>query len=134
MWWGGGPGAWYEAHSSPGATATGTLWSLAEGEARGSTRTFLMLANLSDQPAEVGVTLLFEGLAPVTRTFPVPASSRRTLEVGVEFPEAVGRDFGALVESLGATPAQIVVERATYSDAQGVFWAAGSNQLATRIR
>ncbi len=46
--------------------------------------------------------------------------------------------FGVLVESLGATPsttAQIVVERATYTnDAAGTVWGAGSNSLATRIR
>jgi hypothetical protein len=28
----------------------------------------------------------------------------------------------------------IVVERAWYSDAGGVFWAAGSNLVATRLR
>jgi hypothetical protein len=45
----------------------------------------------------------------------------------------VGKRFGVTVESLGATPAQLVVERAMYSDAGGVTWAAGSNALATRL-
>ena len=31
------------------------------------------------------------------------------------------------------TPAQIVVERAMYSDASGVHWAAGTNAVATRL-
>ena len=43
--------------------------------------------------------------------------------------------FGVLIESLGDTPAQIVVERATYSnDANGTVWAAGSNSLASKIQ
>ena len=43
------------------------------------------------------------------------------------------RRFGAIVESLGAQPAEIVVERAMYSNAGGVQWAAGTNTLATRL-
>jgi hypothetical protein len=35
---------------------------------------------------------------------------------------------------MGATPAQIVVERPMYWDADGVSWAAGTNAMATRIR
>jgi hypothetical protein len=39
-----------------------------------------------------------------------------------------------MVESVGPTPAQIVVERAIYENAGGVRWAAGSNALATRLQ
>jgi len=39
-----------------------------------------------------------------------------------------------VVESLGETPAQIVVERAQYSNAGGVRWAAGTNAVATRLK
>ena len=39
-----------------------------------------------------------------------------------------------MVESLGANPVQIVVERAMYNNAGGVTWAAGSNNLGTRLR
>ena len=49
------------------------------------------------------------------------------------FPGVTGKRFGALVESIGDTPAQIVVERAMYSDANGVHWAAGTNATATRL-
>ena len=52
----------------------------------------------------------------------------------VEVPAAINRRFAAIVESLGTNPAQIVVERAMYNDAGGVRWAAGSNNLATRVR
>jgi hypothetical protein len=53
--------------------------------------------------------------------------------VGPEFPAAAGKGFGALIESLGATPVPIVVERAMYSDAGGVVWAAGTDALGTPI-
>jgi hypothetical protein len=40
-----------------------------------------------------------------------------------------------LIESLGTTPAQIVVEWAMYSnDAAGVTWAAGTNAVATKLK
>ena len=45
-----------------------------------------------------------------------------------------GTRFGAIVESLGSTPAQIVVERAMYWDANGVIWAAGTDLLATKLQ
>lgn len=70
---------------------------------------------------------------PVVQTFPIAAASRFNVDVGTEVPESIGKRFGVVVESLGATPAQLVVERAMYSDAGGVRWAAGSNALATRL-
>lgn len=139
MWWPGGPSEWYEAHNSPGSTVTGTLWGLAEGAVAGPTNTYILAANTDPNiAASVNVTLLFEdGLPPVTRTFNVAPSSRLTVDVHHEFPETLGRMFGALVESLpqgGNPPAQIIVERAMYNDVRGRFFAAGSDQLATRIR
>ncbi|WP_396626753.1 hypothetical protein [Luteitalea sp.] len=44
------------------------------------------------------------------------------------------RRFGAVVESIAATPAQIVVERAMYSGGPGTQWSAGTNALATRLQ
>jgi Tol biopolymer transport system component/subtilisin-like proprotein convertase family protein len=137
MWWPTDSTRWYEAHNSPGSTVTGTLWALAEGVVQGSpsnTATYILVANTSAQAASVAVTLLFDGRAPVTRNFTISANSRKTLDIGFEFPEAQGLEFGALVESLGTVPAQIVVERALYNDALGQSLAAGSNQLATRLR
>jgi hypothetical protein len=54
--------------------------------------------------------------------------------LAAEFPEAVDRKFGVVIECLGAAPAAIVVERAMYSNAGGVVWAAGTNALATKVR
>jgi hypothetical protein len=53
--------------------------------------------------------------------------------VSAEFPTAVGRRFGAVIDSLGADPVSIVVERAMYSNAGGVTWASGTNALGTRL-
>ena len=135
MWWPGG--AWHEAHNSAGATATGTAWALAEGEvdaARGL-ETYILVANTSVTPATVQVTLLFEDGTSAEKTVPaeVPGQSRFNVAVGAVFSEAAGKRFGAVVESLGAVPAQIVVERACYWDAGGVGWAAGTNALATKL-
>ena len=51
-----------------------------------------------------------------------------------KFPRSSNRRYGAVIESLGATPAQIVVERALYWNANGVGWAAGTNALATKLQ
>ena len=136
MWWP-GPTAmtWHEAHVSPGATATGTRWGTAEGEAGGTfnTSTYVLIANTSASPGAARVTLLFEDGTTAERTFSLAASSRFNVDVGSAFPVAVGRRFGVLVESLGTPAAELVVERAMYSDARGVVWAAGTNALATRL-
>jgi hypothetical protein len=135
MWW---PGSgWYEAHNSPGATTTGTRWALAEGEvdAARNLETYLLIANTSAVPAGVKVTLMFENSTTAERVFSgVPANSRFNVPVGGFFAVAAGRRFGAMVESLGVSPAQIVVERAMYWDAAGQVWAAGTNALATRVQ
>ncbi len=135
MWWPGN--SWHEAHNSPGATATGTRWALAEGEVDASRNleTYILVANTSATPADVRVTLLFEDGTRAEQTYSdIPANSRFNVPVGGFFPQAAGKRFGAIVESLGVTPAQIVVERAMYWDAAGQRWAAGTNALATRLR
>lgn len=138
MWWPVDPSQWYEAHNSPGSAVTGVEWGLGDGAVGGSTVTYILVANTETaRSANVAITLLFDGLGPVTRVFAVPPQTRLTVDVGREFPEARGREFGALVESVAAAPAvpaQIIVERALYNDARGQHWAAGTNQLATRIR
>ncbi len=137
MWWPGDFWTWHEAHNSAGATSTGTQWALAEGEVDASRNleTYILVANTSATPADVKVTLLFENGASAEQTYrDLPAHSRFNVPVGALFPEAAGRRFGAIVESLGAEPAAIVVERAMYWDAVRQPWAAGTNALATRLR
>jgi hypothetical protein len=135
MWW--PQGGWFEAHNSPGTDVTGTKWALAEGEVD-TTRnleTYFLMANTSPTPADVKVTLLFEDGTSAEQTYPgIPAQSRFNVPVGGFFPQAAGRRFGAIVESVGPAPAQIVVERAMYWDAAGQRWAAGTNALATKLQ
>jgi hypothetical protein len=134
MWWP-SPGQWYEGHSAVGAQTTGVRWALADGEIGGAanTQTYVLIANTSGYAGSAKVTLLFEDGTSAERTMPLPASSRVNVAIGVVFPESIGKRFGIIVESLGGTPSQIVVERAIYSDANGVVWAAGTDVLATKL-
>lgn len=136
MWWWGDIAGWYEGHNSAGATATGEKWGLAAGEVGGSTalETYILIANTSPTAGTARVTLTFENGTQATRDIPLPPNSRSNVAVGSDFPEAAGLRFGAVVESIGATPAQIVVERAMYNNAGGVFWAAGTSALGTKLR
>ena len=126
---------WAEAHNSPGTTAPATRWALAEGEVGGpqSAETYFLIANTSAFAGAARVRLYFEDGTTAERTITLPARSRTTIGVSAEFPASAGRRFGALVESLGTTPAQIVVERAMYTSPGGVTWAAGTNALATPV-
>jgi hypothetical protein len=137
MWWPGDSTTWLEAHNSPGATAVGTRWAVADGDVqqgRLGRSTYLLVANVSSRVARVRVTLLFRaGVPAMVREFLVTGGSRFGISVGDDFPEAVGRQFGALIESVGENPASIVVERAMYADAPGQPWASGTNLLATRL-
>lgn len=92
------------------------------------------MANTSTVAGQARVTLMFEDGTTATRTYALAETSRTSVAVAADFPQAVGRRFGAVVESLGAAPAEIVVERAMYSDAGGVTWTSGTNALATRLR
>ena len=137
MWWPGPTSAtWHEAHNSPGETSTGTRWAFAEGELGGARdiETYVLIANTSPFGGTARVTMMFEdGTPSITRDFSLLPSSRSNVVPAADFPEAAGKRFGMLIESIGGPPAQIVVERAMYSDANGVNWAAGTNALATKV-
>lgn len=138
MWWPGPTAAtWAEAHNAFGSTATAERWGFAEGIVLGpptNTETYYLVANTGASAGRVRVTLLFDdGGAPLSREYDVLAKSRLNVPVRVDFPAAVGRGFGAVIESLGGAPAPIVVERAMYNDAGGQFWRAGSDALGTPL-
>lgn len=136
MWWPGPSAAsWQEAHSSVGATTAGPRWALAEGglDVETGRQTYILIANTTSTAGAVLVTLCFEDGSRTFREIQVPGSARYNVDVSADFPEARGRVFGAIVESIGSTPLQLVVERSIYSDAAGMRWAAGSNALATRL-
>lgn len=137
MWWP-GPSSnnWREAHNSPGSLTTSARWGLAEGFLGGpaATETYVLVANTSPFGGTARVTLSFEDDGSrLTRDYSVAANSRANVPMREDFPQATGRRFGVLVESLGAIPAQLVVERAMYSDSGRDRWAAGTNALGTPL-
>jgi hypothetical protein len=143
MYWPGPAGiGWLEAHNSPGTTETGTVWAIAGGEMGGANgaQTFVLIANTSNFAGRARVTVLREGGTPLVKEIDLQADSRQNVNIGdhPEFAPVANARFGVLIESLNqptGTPAQIVVERATYSnDANGTVWAAGSNSLASKIQ
>jgi subtilisin family serine protease len=141
MWWPGDGSTWHEAHASAGAAEAGAVWALAEGEVGGAhaAQTYVLMANTSAFEGRARVTLVFEDGQSATRLYALPASSRSNAAIGPDFGALTdGRRFGVIVEALGVdddSPApNIVVERAMYSDANGVPLAAGTNALATRLK
>jgi hypothetical protein len=137
MWWPANqPTGWYEGHNSPGSTETGLAWAVAGGEQGGTnkTQTYVLVANTSVSAGTAHVTVVFENGATLSKDIPLPGNSRTSLDMAGEFPETKAHRFSTIVESTGATPAPIVVERAMYSSPGGQFWGAGDNLLATKLR
>jgi hypothetical protein len=147
MWWPRpGAGNWIEGHASAGATTAGTVWVVADGEQGGTrnTDTYLLIANTASSPGRARVTLLFEDGSSAVREVEVAANSRTTVWTGgtEHTPSSLfggmtsGRRFGAVIESLpvNGQAAGLVVERAMYWDANGVWWAAGTSALGTKVR
>lgn len=139
MWWPSPESSlnyWSESHNSSGATATGIRWALAEGEVGGPqhVETYILIANTSSYSGQARVTLLFEDGAADEAVVNLLPLSRTNVNVSETFAGAIGRRFGTIIESLGATPAQVVVERAMYSSPNGQVWAAGTNAIGTRLQ
>jgi len=138
MWWPGpayGANWWREGHTSPGSTTSASRWAVAEGEQDGpdNAETFLLIANTGTAAAQTRVTLYFEGGGTATTLLAIRAQSRATVPVGATFPDAAGRRFAAIVESVNGPPASFVVERAMYTTVGGDTWAGGTNALGTPI-
>ena len=99
-----------------------------------ATDTYMLIANTSPFDGVARVTLSFEDDgARVARDYTVPAHSRVNVPIRDDFPQAMGRRFGTLVESQGTLPAQLVVERAMYADSGKERWAAGTNAQGTPL-
>jgi len=126
---------WTEAHNSPGTTRTGTRWALAEGEVGGpqGAETYILIANTSAVAGEARVTLYDENGVSAQRVVPLLPNSRTNVQVSQDLPAMAGKRFGAVIDSLGETPAQLVVERAMYTSPNGQTWAAGTNALGVRL-
>jgi len=135
MYW---PLDWAESSNSPGTTETGTKWAVAGGSQGGTfgDATYVLIANTSSSVGTARVTVLLDNAAPITKDFTLQPNSRTNVNLGTsDFAAANGTRFGVIVESLGTTPAQIVVERSSYSnDSHGTTWAAGGVALATKLQ
>jgi hypothetical protein len=130
MYWPGGFFDYYEGHTANGVTAPALRWGLAEGESSPTAQSFVLVANPGPTAGQARVTLLPEGTAPPAPTVvDLPANSRVTLPIA---PAGIPR-FGVLVESIGASPAPIVVEGAYYWSVNGQVWAAGGALVATAL-
>jgi uncharacterized repeat protein (TIGR01451 family) len=134
MWWPGG--AWQEGHVSLGATTTGLEWAVPTGTAGGpqGDSTFVLIANTANAPGQALVTVILDDGRHLTQTRTLVPQARDTVDIGVQFPESRGQHFSVRVESLGAAPVPIVVESSRYWSTPDVFWAAGTSELATKVR
>ena len=137
MWW---PGPsltsnfWYETHNAAGATRTALRWALADGAAGLGVDwdTYVLIANTSAASASVRVTVFTEHGTTAERVYQVAPNSRFTVPMASTFGLSNVR-FATTVESIGANPAPIVVERAMYSTANGALWSAGTDALGTPL-
>lgn len=131
MYWAGPASSWYEAHNSFGLTALGTKWGMAEGRVGGARgyETFILLANTTDNTANVTITYLRTNGTTVVKTYSVAPTSRFNVYVNDVVPELADEEFSAIIEATQP----IAVERALYWNAGGVFWAAGTNAAAARL-
>jgi hypothetical protein len=134
MYWPNGFFDYYEGHVSPGVTSAGLRWALAEGDdvpTIGPSQSFILIANTASAQGRVRITPLLESGNSAPIEIDLPPNSRTTVPAAFAF-SVIGR-FGALVESIGASPVPIVVEGAFYWTIDDVLWAAGSNLVATRL-
>ena len=108
-----GGSAWEGGHESTGLTEASKSWFFAEGFTGGTPAlafdTFLLLGNPGTQEANVTVTFLLEGVAPIVRTRKMPPTSRDNVWVNVE-PGLENAAFSMQVES----DQPIIAERAEY--------------------
>jgi len=94
-------------------------------------QSFFLVANPGTLPAHVTMTVLRTSGAPLVKTFTVAAGARFTITTGPgsAVPELADESFGATLTS----DQPVVAERAMYSNANGVFWAAGSAATASEL-
>jgi hypothetical protein len=133
QYWPGAPASWYEAHNSFGATSIGARWGLAEGRVGGPEgyQTYILLANSNDTAAHVQIRYLRTDGTTLEKTHTVQPGSRFNVHINSMAPELVNESFGAVIQVTSGPG--VFVERALYSDRNGVAFAAGTNALATRL-
>ncbi len=99
-------------HNSAAVDAPALRWFLAEGATGGTFDEFVLIANPNATAANLRVSYLRAGQAPIVKTYTAAAQSRLTLWVDQEAPELASAEVSVIVESLTATP--VVVERSMW--------------------
>ncbi len=110
----------YGSSLASGVPAPATQWYFAEG-ATGPFSLYYLLLNPGSTIANVSIKYLPEGGAPITRTYTVPAHTRKTIGVNDDRPLAFG-SMGAAVTS----DVPIVAERSMYLSTLFELFTAGS--------
>jgi hypothetical protein len=150
MWWPGPTAAtWHEGHGTLATTEMGHGWALADGDVGGfgNSRTYVLVATgQSTSNDSLRLRVILDSGFEVERIYPnvLTPNARVTFDMEAEFDRLAGHRFGVIVESLGLLDAggpsptavprmPIVVERAMYADSLNIFWALGTNLVATRL-
>ena len=137
MYWPGGFFDYYESHGSAGTPSAARRWVVAGAENNTllNTQSFVLIANTESRAGTARLTFLYPEPMPASAPIDValPPNSRTTVAVpGGPIPSV--SYFGVLVESVGATPVDLVVESAVYRTLPGgPLWGAGGNALATPL-
>jgi hypothetical protein len=109
MYFGSAP-FWSGGHESAGATAPAAEWFLAEGATGPFFKTFVLIANPGDTPADLTMRYLTEVGPPVVRTRTLAANSRLTVNLEMEDTSLLNVPVATQITST----APVVVERAQY--------------------
>jgi len=137
MWWRAEEGHWTAGHVGVGFTAGGKKWVTADGVAAadGSSDTYALVSNTENRSGLLKVTAVFDdGTLPVARTFAIGPNKRFTIRGRDRFPEVVGKGYSFIIESIGASPVDVVVDHSTYFNVDGRFWAMGTTSPGSKIR
>jgi Domain of unknown function (DUF4394)/Bacterial Ig-like domain (group 3) len=132
MWWG---LPFYEGSVALGSTETGTVWAIGEGVEGGANNeaTFVLVSNGSSTAGTVRFTVAYDDGTTQQKEYALAGTARLTVRVGEDFPDAQGRKFSVLVESV-TEGMPITVEYSRYQSAGGGLLDGGGAALATLVR
>ena len=99
-------------HNSAAVAAPALRWFLAEGATGGTFDEFVLIANPNTTAAELKVSYLRAGQAPIVKSYVAAAQSRLTIWVDQEHAALANAEVSVVVESV--TPTPVVVERSMW--------------------
>jgi hypothetical protein len=117
-------------HDSAGVTAPSPRWFFAEGATGPFFQTFILLANPNPTPATATLRFITQDGVEVTRTVPIGANGRRTVDIEALNPIAPELANAAVATVVTATQ-PIVAERAQYWPGDGSQWYEAHNSFGS---